>query len=116
MRSAANRAEGAMTAAAARAERAGRIVIAGGSQAVCANDRGIRRGVLRMVVIPALADLLATCGAIEENMRNNRLMTQVPRDLGYPAELHDVADVHNYTAWRDAFDPYLTRLLRQMYP
>ncbi len=57
-----------------------------------------------------------TCGAIEENMQNNRLMTQVLRDHGYPAELHDVADVHNYTAWRDAFDPYLTRLLRQMYP
>jgi enterochelin esterase family protein len=32
-----------------------------------------------------------TCGAIEEN-------------------------VHNYTAWRDAFDPDLTRLLQRMYP
>jgi hypothetical protein len=21
--------------------------------------------------------------------------------------------VHNYTAWRDAFDPYLTRLLQE---
>lgn len=57
-----------------------------------------------------------TCGAIEENVHNNRLMTQVLQDHGYPAELHEVPDMHNYTAWRDAFDPYLTRLLRQMLP
>jgi enterochelin esterase family protein len=57
-----------------------------------------------------------TCGAIEENVQNNRLMAQVLQRLGYPAELHEVADVHNYTAWRDAFDPYLTRLLQRMYP
>jgi enterochelin esterase-like enzyme len=49
-------------------------------------------------------------------VHNNRLMTQVLRDHGYPAELHEVPDMHNYTAWRDAFDPYLTRLLRQMLP
>jgi enterochelin esterase-like enzyme len=57
-----------------------------------------------------------TCGAIEENVHNNRLMSQVLQRLGYPAELHEVADVHNYTAWRDAFDPYLTRLLQRIYP
>ena len=57
-----------------------------------------------------------TCGAIEENVHNNRLMVQVLRSRGYPVELHEVADVHNYTAWRDAFDPYLTQLLRQIYP
>jgi enterochelin esterase-like enzyme len=57
-----------------------------------------------------------TCGAIEENVQNNRMMAQVLQRLGYPAELHEVADVHNYTAWRDAFDPYLTRLLQRMYP
>ncbi len=57
-----------------------------------------------------------TCGAIEENVHNNRLMAQALRDRGYPAELHEVPDMHNYTAWRDAFDPYLTRLLRRMLP
>jgi enterochelin esterase-like enzyme len=46
------------------------------------------------------------------NARNNRLMTHVLRDHGYEATLHEVADVHNYTAWRDSFDPDLTRLLR----
>jgi enterochelin esterase-like enzyme len=54
-----------------------------------------------------------TCGAIEENVENNRLMAQTLGAHGYPATLHEVPDVHNYTAWRDAFDPYLTRLLRQ---
>jgi enterochelin esterase family protein len=30
---------------------------------------------------------------------------------GYPAVLHEVPDMHNYTAWRDAFDPFLPQLL-----
>ena len=30
---------------------------------------------------------------------------------GYPAELVEVPDAHHFTAWRDAFDPHLTRLL-----
>jgi enterochelin esterase-like enzyme len=53
-----------------------------------------------------------TCGAIEENVDNNRLMAQALRTRGYPVAWHEVHDVHNYTAWRDAFDPHLTRLLR----
>jgi len=57
-----------------------------------------------------------TCGVIEENAGNNRLMAQVLRERGYPAQLHEVADAHNYTAWRDAFDPHLTTLLRRVCP
>ena len=53
-----------------------------------------------------------TCGAIEENVDNNRLMAQGLRAAGYPVAFHEVPDMHNYTAWRDAFDPYLTGLLR----
>jgi enterochelin esterase family protein len=49
-----------------------------------------------------------TCGGAEENIHNNRLMAHA---LG--AELAEVADLHNYTAWRDAFDPHLTELLRR---
>jgi enterochelin esterase-like enzyme len=48
-----------------------------------------------------------TCGRAEENVHNNRLMA---RALG--ADLAEVPDLHNYTAWRDALDPYLTELLR----
>jgi enterochelin esterase-like enzyme len=57
-----------------------------------------------------------TCGAVEENVANNRLMTATLRTRGYRAQLHEVPDAHNYTAWRDAFDPYLTRLLRRLPP
>ncbi len=56
-----------------------------------------------------------TCGAIEENVANNRLMTEALRARGYPAVLHERPDMHNYTAWRDAFDPHLTRLLWQLH-
>jgi enterochelin esterase family protein len=52
-----------------------------------------------------------TCGMIEENIENNRLMVKTLRSRGYPTTLHEVPDMHNYTAWRDAFDPYLTELL-----
>ena len=55
-----------------------------------------------------------TCGVIEENVDNNRLATQTLRDHGYPAELHEVPDMHNYTAWRDGFQPYLTELIGQV--
>lgn len=56
-----------------------------------------------------------TCGAEEENVHNNRVMVTALRAQGYPAELHEVADLHNYTSWRDAFDPHLTRLLARMW-
>ena len=52
-----------------------------------------------------------TCGAAEENLHNNRLMARTLAAQGYDAELHEVPDMHNYTAWRDAFEPYLTALL-----
>jgi enterochelin esterase family protein len=55
-----------------------------------------------------------TCGAIEENLPGNRLMEQSLRKLQYPVELHELPDVHNYTAWRDGFDPQLTRLLNRV--
>jgi enterochelin esterase-like enzyme len=53
-----------------------------------------------------------TCGAIEENFANNFRMAQALRARGYQTSLDELPDMHNYTAWRDAFDPYLTRLLR----
>jgi enterochelin esterase-like enzyme len=56
--------------------------------------------------------VVLTCGTIEENLANNRIMVRALTAQGYPAALHEVRDVHNYVAWRDAFDPYLTGLLR----
>jgi enterochelin esterase-like enzyme len=48
-----------------------------------------------------------TCGAVEENLHNNRLMAATLR-----APLHVTPDAHNYTSWRDALHPHLTGLLR----
>ena len=64
--------------------------------------------------LPARAvPVVLTCGAIEENVANNRLMAATLAARDYPASLHEVPDMHNYTAWRDAFDPYLTGLLQR---
>jgi enterochelin esterase family protein len=54
--------------------------------------------------------VVMTCGAREENIHNNRVMA---RALG--ATLHEGADTHNYTAWRDAFDPHLTGMLERLW-
>jgi S-formylglutathione hydrolase FrmB len=56
-----------------------------------------------------------TCGAAEENAANNRLMARALAAQGFGAELHEVADLHNYVAWRDALDPHLTRLLARVW-
>ena len=71
---------------------------------------GVNRGRLPGRPIP----VALTCGVIEENVENNRLMAATLRARGYPASLHEVPDMHNYTAWRDAFDPYLTQLVWQV--
>ncbi len=62
-------------------------------------------------LLPGPVPAVFTCGAIEENIENNRLMIMTLQDRGYPATLHEVPDMHNYTAWRDALDPGLTELL-----
>lgn len=49
-----------------------------------------------------------TVGRIEENAANNRLMAATLRRLGVDVTLHEYADAHNYTAWRDTLHPYLT--------
>jgi enterochelin esterase-like enzyme len=56
-----------------------------------------------------------TCGRVEENLANNREMAQALDRQGYRVRLFEVPDGHNFTAWRDAFDPYLTDLLRAVW-
>ena len=70
--------------------------------------------VIGAVAEPRPVPTVLTCGGIEENLDNNRLMATALQGLGYSAELHEVRDVHNYTAWRDALDPYLTGLLSDL--
>jgi enterochelin esterase-like enzyme len=52
-----------------------------------------------------------TCGAEEENAANNRAMAAALERQGHPVRLVENRDMHNYTGWRDTFDPHLTDLL-----
>jgi enterochelin esterase-like enzyme len=56
-----------------------------------------------------------TCGLAEENLENNRQMAATLARQGYAARLVEVPDAHNYVGWRDAFDPALAELLREMW-
>ena len=56
-----------------------------------------------------------TCGAVEENLANNREMAAALRRQGYPVDLVEVPDAHNWTGWRDALDPHLTTLLQTVF-
>lgn len=56
-----------------------------------------------------------TCGALEENAANNRRMAMALRRAGHTVTHDEVADLHNYTAWRDALDPHLTRVLTDLW-
>jgi enterochelin esterase family protein len=70
--------------------------------------------ILRSGGHPSPVPTVMTCGTLEENLANNRIMARALAAQGYDVTLHEVPDVHNYTAWRDAFDPCLTELLRQV--
>ncbi len=52
-----------------------------------------------------------TCGALEENVHNNRDMADALARQGHDVTYAESADAHCYTAWRDAFDPHLTAVL-----
>ena len=73
------------------------------------------RGVLQARATPEPVPVVMTCGVEEENVHNNRVMASALAAQGYDAHLYEVADLHNYTSWRDAFDPYLTRLLTRLW-
>jgi enterochelin esterase-like enzyme len=63
---------------------------------------------------PAVPSVL-TCGAVEENLANNRDMAATLARQGYPAALAEVPDAHTWTGWRDALDPYLTGLAHRVW-
>jgi enterochelin esterase-like enzyme len=73
--------------------------------------RVVRR-ILRAREHPRPVPVQLTCGSAEENVFNNRVMARALAEQGYDARLDEVPDLHNYTAWRDALDPHLTRLLQ----
>ena len=73
------------------------------------------RGVLQGRVKPEPVPVVMTCGAEEDNIHNNRVMASALVAQGHQVQLDEVPDLHNYTGWRDAFEPYLTRLLRRLF-
>jgi enterochelin esterase-like enzyme len=58
--------------------------------------------------------VVMTCGAVEENVENNRLMARSLRAQGYDTRLVENRDVHNYVGWRDTFDPHLVDLVQRV--
>jgi enterochelin esterase family protein len=52
-----------------------------------------------------------TCGTAEENRANNEAVAAALRAQGYPAWTALVRDAHNWTCWRDAFDPHLPAVI-----
>ena len=70
--------------------------------------------VLRSGPAPEPVPIVMTCGLIEENVENNRLMTRSLGAQGYDTRLVENRDVHTYTGWRDTFDPNLVDLVRRV--
>ncbi|WP_433292471.1 alpha/beta hydrolase [Actinoplanes sp. CA-030573] len=59
--------------------------------------------------------VVITCGADEENLANNISMASSLRAQGYDVTFAEVPGGHDWDAWRNAFDPYLTALLRRVW-
>ncbi len=70
--------------------------------------------VLGTTVTPDPVPVVMTCGLIEENVENNRLMTRALNAQGYDTRLVENRDVHTYTGWRDTFDPNLVDLVQRV--
>ena len=71
-------------------------------------------GVLRAGETRDPVPVVLSCGLIEENVENNRLMTRALQAQGYDTRLVENRDVHTYTGWRDTFDPNLVDLVRRV--
>jgi enterochelin esterase family protein len=56
-----------------------------------------------------------TCGAVEENLANNRAMAHYLRLQEYAVSFAENGDAHTWVGWRDALDPHLTSLLQRVF-
>lgn len=72
-------------------------------------------GILDTRNIPHPLHVGMTCGALEENVRNNADMAAALARAGHDVDYREGPDLHNYTAWRDSLDPVLTRLLTKVW-
>jgi enterochelin esterase-like enzyme len=56
-----------------------------------------------------------TVGTVEENLANNRAVYAALAEQGYPVDLHEIRDGHNWIAWRDSLEHVVT-LLQRVWP
>ncbi len=68
---------------------------------------GVLRGAGQGRPIP----VAMTSGTAEENLANNRALHRALQQHGYAAWLAEIPDAHNWTCWRDGFDPMLPALI-----
>lgn len=80
-----------------------------------ADVTGFVTEVLATTEPPSRPRVAITSGSVEENVHNNRVLSAHLTSLGYDVEYAETPDVHNFTAWRDVLDPYLTGLLLRVW-
>lgn len=66
---------------------------------------------LTAVTAPRPVPVLMTCGAIEENLANNKLMAAALQRQGHSVTMRIVPDAHTMIGWRDAWSPELDDLI-----
>ncbi|GAB3837875.1 alpha/beta hydrolase [Kribbella italica] len=76
---------------------------------------GFVNQVLAATSAPSRPELAMTAGTPEENVHNNRVMAAHLATLGLEVDFNETPDMHNFTAWRDTFDPCLIELLQRIW-
>jgi enterochelin esterase-like enzyme len=71
--------------------------------------------VLRTTSRPDRIPVAMTCGTAEENLANNRAVFAALAAQGYPVDMHEIRDAHNWVAWRDSLYPDLVTLLQRVW-
>jgi enterochelin esterase-like enzyme len=74
----------------------------------------VLEGALRVGDVPWM-QVGMVCGTVEENLANNQRMAKALAESGHGVSFAEFRDAHNFTAWRDAFDPHLTALLADLW-
>ncbi len=76
---------------------------------------GFVNQVLAATSAPSTPEVAMTAGTPEENVHNNRVMAAHLATLGLEVDFNETPDMHNFTAWRDTFDPCLIELLQRVW-
>ncbi|MPZ54768.1 MAG: esterase [Acidimicrobiia bacterium] len=66
-------------------------------------------------LVPRPTPVSMTCGTVEENLANNRLLCEHLAKNGWDVGLLEHRDAHNWVAWRDSLHTGLLPLLRRVW-